>query len=429
VAKWKKWGLAGLGLIMVLGIMAQSALKKVEADLAPVKKADVAATVTEKGRIISRDAGDIFSEVQGKVKRVYVDAGDPVKKGTLLAELDTGDIEQQISRLEGELKAVSGQEEAAQLQGSGSQIRQQQLAVEQARVALSQATSDYNRTRQLYNEGAATAVELEQAGTGLETARKSLAQAEAALTAAKKQSKGNKTNYQGQRESLTAQLNYLQKQKAGARIAAGRDGVVFAKKVREGDMVAPGALLFTVGSLGRVNIEIYVNSNDMANIKQGDEVAVTFKEPGGDRETAGAIAKISPVTEERMSPLGIIEDKIKVTAELRERPAGISLTPGRTVDVSLITRQAKGVPAVPKDAVFTDNGQDFIWVVKKGTASLVRVVKGIEGDELVEIKSGVTVGEEVINDPHQTNLKEGVRVKQRINTKTTSQDMPWDVVF
>lgn len=134
---------------------------------------------------------------------------------------------------------------------------------------------------------------------------------------------------------------------------------------------------------------------------------------GEDIETAGVITKISPVTEERTSPLGIVEDKIKVTVELKKQPEGINLTPGRTVDVTLITRQAGGVLAVPKDALFTDKGEDFVWVVRDGVASIARLEKGIEGDDLLEIKRGVSAGQDVILNPHQTGLKEGIKVKQR----------------
>ncbi|MFZ5639379.1 MAG: efflux RND transporter periplasmic adaptor subunit [Bacillota bacterium] len=410
---WKKWGFAGLGAVLVLGIIAQAVLKKVEVDLAPVKKDDVVATVTEKGRIVSSNAKDIYSEVQGRVKKVNVDTGDTVKQGTVLAELDVADIDQQIARLEGELMAVRGSEEAAQLQGAGSQVKQQQLAVDQARVIFNQANSAYTRTLQLYNEGAATLAELERAQTELATGRKALEQAEAALAAAQKQSKGSGISFRGQRESLEAQLGFLKAQKAKATIITDREGTVFTRKVQEGDMISPGALLFTVGSLGRVEIETYVSSKDIANVKKGDGVTLTFKEPGKDTEAGGVITKVSPVTEERVSPLGIIEDKIKVTVEIKHQPAGVNLIPGRAVDVTITTQRARNVLAVPVDAVFTDRGKDFIWVVKKGTAAPVRVEKGIEGDELVEIKSGVTATDYVILNPHQTDLKEGIKVKQR----------------
>lgn len=412
MAKWKKWGLIGIGAALVIGIAAQALFKGVEVDLAVVRKGNVVATVTEKGRVVSKDTGDIYSEVQGKVKTLHVDAGDTVKKGALLAELDVSAIDEQIARLEGELKAVRGSEESAELQGAGSQVKQQQLAVDQARVALNQANSAYSRLQKLYAEGAVTLAELEQARTDQAAARKTLEQAQAALAAAKKQSQGSALSFQGQKESLTAQLSYLRSQKVKAGITADRDGTVFVKKIRAGDAVAPGDLLFTVGSLGRVNIEAYVNAKDMANVKKGDDAAVVFKEPGEDIKASGVITKVSPVTEEQTSALGIIEDKIKVTIDLKQLPAGINLTPGRSVDVTLITRQAKGVPAVLKDAVFTDKNADYVWVVRNGAASLVRVETGIEGDDLTEIKKGVAAGEDVILNPHQTGLKEGIKVKQ-----------------
>ncbi len=398
--KWKKYGLIGTAVLIVLVAVISSAFKSVDMETAVVKSTPVIATAVEKGRIVSEGTGDVFSQVQGRVKAVYVDEGDSVQPGTVLAEIDAGDIDAQIAQAEGELRAIDG---SSSLSGA-SQVRQQQSALDQARVALNLAKDNYRRIQQLYSEGAATKAELEQAKADMDAKQKAVNQASAAL-------ESSKTQFAGQKESLTARLDYLRSQKGKARITAARSETVLIKKIKEGDVVSPGTLLFSLGSTDRIRIEAYVNSKDMANVRKGSPVTVQFKTPGKDIEAAGAVTKIAPSAEERLSSLGIMEDKIKVTIGLKTRPVGIQVLPGTGVDVTLVTQQTGKVLAVPKEAVFTDKGNDFVWVIRDGKAALAQVEAGIEGDELTEIKKGLSEGEKVVLNPHQDILKEGIRVR------------------
>lgn len=407
--KWGKRALIGIGIIILLVVVVLSKLKPLEVETQKVSKGKVTASVVEKGKVVSEASANIISEVQGKVKEIYVDEGDTVTKGKLLALIDTTDLTARIAQLEGELKSIQGM--ARLSPADNNQVKQQELAVEQARITFGQTKADMDRTQQLFLAGAATAQELEQAKAALETSQKALDQTQSALALAKKQNQGSKLQYQGQMESVQAQLKQLKEQKAKAVIAADRDGVIFTKQVAAGDFVNPGSKLFSLGTMGKMKIETYINSKDIANVRNGSEVGVLFKVPGKEIKIAGLITKIAPATEEKTSSLGIVEDKVKVTVELTKDPGKLKLIPGMTVDVDVITQEADRVISVLKDAVFSDQGKDYVWVVRKGSAALVQVNKGIEGDELVEVKSGLSEGEQVLLNPHLTGLKEGVNVK------------------
>ncbi len=409
--KWKMRSIVGIVILIAAAAGGLSMFKAVQAETVTVKKTNVTATVEEKGRVVSLHTANIFSEVQGKVKKVYVDEGDAVTQGKLLAEIDGGDLEAQITQLAGELKAIEGSGEAAQSMGGAGQVKQLEMALEQAQLSFNQTKSDYDRTQRLYNEGAVPFAQYEQAKTGLETRQKALMQAEAALVAARKQSRGSSLQTAGQRESIQARLNHLREQVNKTKITAGGNGVVFVKKIKAGDYIAPGAMLFTIGNAERVKIEAYVSTKDRVNLRTGNAVTVLFKLPGEDKELPGVITKIAPAAEERESALGILEDKVKVTLELKQYPQGIPVTPGTNVDVTFTTQMVRGVPAISNEAVFTDQEQDYVWVVRNGKATIVRVETGVEGDELVEIRSGLAEGDAVVLNPHQQELKEGVKVK------------------
>ncbi len=406
--KWKKWGLIGLAVIVVAVLAGMSKMKPLEVDAVAVKKVDVKATVQEKGKLINDGDQDIYSELQGKVNQVLVAEGDKVAAGTLLAVLDTADLDAQIKQAEGDLKAAEG----SQLSSSGSdQVKQAQLSLDQALLAKDKAQADLDRTTVLFNGGGATAQELQQAKRDLQNQQKAVEQAVAALNLAKKQSQGSGLQSAGQKESLQARIANLKEQKARARIVASRPGTIFTKKIKAGDYVTVGTLLFSLGGNGKGQIETYVSSKDLANIDRGDTVGVTFKRPGNDLEVPAVIVKIAPSAEEKVSALGVVEDKVKVTVELKTTPKGIKLIPGIEADVTLTTEEAKSVIAAVKDAVFTDNGQDYVWKIGQGKATLTKVGTGVEGDDLIEITKGLTEGDQVLTNPHLTGLQEGIAVK------------------
>lgn len=404
----KKWLWLLLILIIAAGI-GWSKYKGLQAKAFTVTKNSVTTTVTEKGKVVSEGTENIVADLQGTVKSVLVDEGDTVQKGTLLAIMDTSEVEAQIGRLEGELRAASGAELASPAWGN-SQINQQQVSLDRANELLKQAENTYRRNQELYSKGALTYVELEQSATDLATKRKDVAQLQQELSLARQQNKGSKLQYEGQKQSVSAQLNRLRQQKENGKISAGGEGMIFAKKVNSGDYVNSGSVLFVVGNLSDLKIETYISARDILNVKKGDTVTVVFKKSGKDIEAGGVITKISPVTQEVTSALGIIEDKVKITVNLTHKPAGINLIPGMAVDVRIVTEKADNVVALPTDAIFSDQGKDYVWVVRNGSAKMVQVETGIEGDELTEIKHGLAENDIVIVDPHQAELKEGVRV-------------------
>ena len=407
--KWGKKGIIGIIIVVVLMVVALSSFKSVKVDTETARKADVTASVTEKGKVVSEDKADIYSELQGRINQVLVDEGDSVEKGKLLAVLDPADLEAQIAQLEGELKTSKGNELSSPSGGNG-QITQQQLALEQAQANLKRKEADYTRIKKLYSSGAVTMVEFEQAQTDLENSRKEVARLTSILAETRQQSKGSNMQYQGQKESVMAKINHLKLQKDKTRIIAARAGLIFSKKVESGDFVAPGSLLFVLGTPGKLNLEIYINAKDMVNINKGDTVKVVFEKPGKNTETSGQITKIAPATVEITSSLGVIENRIKVTVELMKQPDGVKLIPGMSADITLITQAARNVVEVSKDAVYSDGGKDYVWSVKNGKAALTQVETGVEGDETIEIRKGLAVGDTVIMDPHQTGLQEGVRI-------------------
>lgn len=399
------------GAVLLIGALALSTyLKAVAVEAVEVKRQAVAATVTEKGKVTAPASQEIFSEGTGKIIKIFAEEGDQIKAGNILAQLDTSDIDAQISQVEGEIKALQGGVLTSPGVGR-SQVQQQQIAVEEARTALTQAQKEYNRTSNLYQEGAATQAEFDQAQNNMEIKKKALAQAEASLKVTQEQNQGTSLQYQGQKESLEAKRRSLQNQKQKNTIVSSSSGTVLNKEIKQGDYVTAGQKLFSVGDTKNLNIETYLITRDVYNVRKGDQVRVVLNTPGGkDIYTEGKIAKISPATVEKTSALGVVEEKVKVTVELIKVPQGINLFPGMEVDVDITTQKAEGVMAIPTEAIFSDKGENYVWLIQDGKAKTIQIETGIEGDVLTEIKEGLKEGAVIILNPHDPGLKENVRV-------------------
>jgi len=406
----KKWIIGGVILLVVLSLVTASKFKAVQADKVEVKVTEVTSTVVEKGTVTSNNTG-VFSEVQGTVEAIHVEEGQTVQKGQVLADIDLGDIDSRIAQLEGQLRAIEGSEQSAGYQNGQNQIKQQQLAVEQAEVALDLAQTDYDRMEKLFSQGAVTLAELEKTKADVDIKQKALEQANFLLKSIQGQSQGSKINFQGQRESVLARLQQLQTEKTKARILAETKNVVFVKKIKVGDYVTPGTMLFSLGQQESQEIETYVGSSETAYLKIGDKVVVEFKLPGQDLSVTGKISKIAPIAEKVVTALGISEPKIKINVALETLPDNFNVIPGADVDVTFTTQRHSNVVAIPKEALFSDKGKDYVWLVDNGTAVLKQIQKGSDGDELTIIKTGLAKGDLVLLNPHQEDLQPGIRIK------------------
>ena len=416
--KWLKLSLWGLGLLIVIGMLVYSKFQPVVVQTVQATTWDVVVTVEEKGKVVNQNNIDISSDIQGKVISIGAEVGDTVNTKTVLLKVDTRDLKAQIAQLKGELKAIQGTQTATAGDPNQNQIKQQQNILEQANVALSLSREALKRAKQLFAEGAISNTEIEQCQADYDTKEQAFAEAQTSLTEARvelatltRQKGGSNLQYQGQKESITAKIKYLEEQVLKANIKAPMAGIILAKNIKLGDYVNAGSLLFVLADNNNYHIETYIRSKDIANVKKDALVEVIFKAGDKDLKVLGKISKIAPVAEEQISALGISEDKIRIDIQLQTTPNGINIIPGMNADVIVTTQKATNVVNVIKDAVFNDAGNSFLWVVKDNKATLTEVEKGIEGDTLLEIKHGLQAGELVILTPHLAELKEGLKVK------------------
>ncbi|WP_338824273.1 Macrolide export protein MacA [Moorella humiferrea] len=337
-----------------------TAVPPVAVELAQVKRGSIAQAVRVTGIVRAGTTVQVMAAATGKVKAVYVNVGDKVSQGQVIAELDN---------------AV----QAASLEQAQATLEQAQLGLEQAGAALKQAeaqaamdAANLQRIQTLFDQGAASRQQLDAANLAATVSRENLAAARASMEAARARIAAAEA---GVRQAQTALDNTY--------VKAPVDGEVAAR------LVEPGALaqgpLVTLVTTGSLQVEIGVTEEDVNYLKPGGEVNVEI--PAVDGKLQGRVASVGPAAEEASRVF-------KVKIDLPDPPAGVK--PGMTATVTYTTRRVDNALLVPKNAVVKRGTQDVVYTVVNGKAVGRPVTTGVAGDEKVEIVKGLAAGDSII---------------------------------
>jgi RND family efflux transporter MFP subunit len=294
---------------------------------------------------------NIQPQVDGFVREIMVMAGDRVRAGQPLVQIDP-------------------EKQQATVSGSQSQRASREADLEFARQQLA-------RMQKLFDAGAVSRAELEQAETAVKTA-------DAQLAAVNSQIRENQV-----------QLQYY-------RLTAPTDGIVGDLEVRPGDRVTPSTRITTIDAAEGLEAYISVPLERASALRPG--LTVELLDMDGNVMSSNPITFIAPRADDATQ-------SILVKATLRTRPPGIRVQ--QYVRARIVWSNAPAI-AVPVVAVNRISGQYFIFVAEQGQGGVVAKQKPITVGDLIGdsyiVRSGVKEGEKVIVSNIQ-KLQDGVPVK------------------
>ncbi|MBC8121551.1 MAG: efflux RND transporter periplasmic adaptor subunit [Gemmatimonadaceae bacterium] len=302
----------------------------------------------------------INAPVAGRVLRLAVQSGQPVKTGQMLVVLDSPEIRQ----LAVEQERVRA-ESRAQVNAAGS------------RVNLAKST--YEREKEL------VALKI-SARKDFQVAEAELRQAEAELAVAR-------SRLQLSGSALRSRLAGLGQGRALADgsvvLTSPLSGVVTRQQVTAGEAVEPGKTLFDVVNTTQVWATAQVYEKDLGRIRIGQSIeVVTQSYPG--RTFKGAIQSIDPVIDPETRTLAV--------RAVLDNPQGL-LKPQMFATLRLVTGQGKPVIVVPSSAVLNVDGKTLVYIQNGDDAfEAQEVVLGTTVGDSVEVKKGVQAGDKVVSE-------------------------------
>ena len=342
--------------------------------LAKVEKGDLAKSVVATGKIEPITKVEIKSKASGIVKKLYLDAGEKVKTGQLLAELDKEEIQARVSQAEAALQAAKANVERAKVDAMGPDV-----------PLLLRA---YERAQQMAKEGVVSQAALDDAQRNYELAVNKQNMAKASLTQA-----------QAQVQQSRATLEQLQQEYRNSTITSPMDGVVLSRPVEVGDAVSSilvlgssATLVMTLGDTSEVYVKGKVDESDIAKVYLGQPARIKV-ESFKDQTFNGKVTKISPLGVEKDN-VTTFEVRVSVTNDKGDLKAAM------TANAEIILEEHKGTLIIPEGAILYDKDKNASVEVPdphgKDGKRKVAVKIGVSNGAKTEVLSGLKEGDQVI---------------------------------
>ena len=352
-------------LAMILGFAACDSAKtaapkapEVVRNVAVIKTAGatVPDVVTALGTIRALQSSQLSAQVMGVITTVNVREGDFVKRGQLLVELDSSQAQAALERAEASAIAAGHELAAAESERNIANTTLQRYTSLFERKSVSPQEYDEVKAR---SAGATARADAAKAGE---------AQARAAVAQAK------------------TSLSYT-------RIRAPFDGVVTERKIDPGAMASPGTPLVTVETFGKFRAEVLVDESNLRFVKEGQHVQVRL-DAYPDQPIAARVAQIVPAADSG-SRTFLLKLDLPANPALR---SGLSVT-------AMFPRGNRETLMIPQHAVVDRGAMKGVYVLDQNqVASLRYVTLGQAGDGTVEVLSGLSANERIVESPADREL-------------------------
>ena len=379
---------AVVALVVVAVAATRGGTKIDPTKLAKVEKGDLAKSVVATGKVTPITKVEIKSKASGIVKKLYVDAGDRVKKDQVLAELDRDEIEAQVNSARAQLLSAESNQKAAEADMKRAEVDAQGVDIPTLQRA-------YERAQDMAKSGVVSASALDDAQRAyiLAVNKRDVAKAQLVVNKAKV------AQAQADVQKSSATLKQLEEQLSYTTIVAPIDGIVLSRDVEMGDAVSSilvmgsaATLVMTIGDTSEVYVKGKVDESDIGKVYLGQPARIrveTFK----DKTFTGHVTKISP--------MGLEKDNV-TTFEVRvsiNNPGG-ELKAEMTANAEIILDEHKNVLMIPEGAIMYDKDKKASTEIpdpkaKEGKRKVALTI-GISNGAKTEVLSGLKEGDQVV---------------------------------
>jgi RND family efflux transporter MFP subunit len=331
------------------------------------------------GNIQAVAEGPILARASGYIRKRYVDIGDRVKAGQVVAEIEAPELDQQITQAQ------------AAIDQAKSSVQQAEAAVQQGRANENLARLTGGRMANLLMRGVVSKQDNDNAQAQLAAQQanvQALLQSVEALHSGVAAAQAN-----------LARLNQL---KTYLIVRAPFDGVITLRNVDTGALVNEGStLLFRVAQTGSLRTYINLPQADAESVRVGQRAVISIAELPG-RKFDGVVTRTSnsldPATRTLLTEVQV------------PNPNGV-LMPGMYADVDLTVPRKNPPLLIAGDTlVVRTDGPQVAVVASDGTVHFAHIQLGRDFGDHIEVLSGLAEGQQLAVNPSDI-VREGVRVR------------------
>jgi RND family efflux transporter MFP subunit len=330
-------------------------------------------TLVATGYVYSRRKANVSPKINGRIARLYVQEGDHVKDGQLVAELETGDAQAQLAQVRADIAAAKAR-------------------VERARADVIDADAKLKREAALLERGAGTEMAHTDAQLRLDTNKAQLAAAEAEARAAE-------ARWQAAQVTLD-----------NCKVRTPFAGIIVQKLLEVGEAsnaASPG--IFTIADLADLEVRADVSEAQFSKVRVGTPAEILL-DAFPDKRFRGEVSEI------RQS---IDRAKAAATVKVKFSDDASGVLPDMAAKVSFLTKKLddaalKQQPklVVSSDALLVDHGRTIVFTVDGERVHAVEVVTGAKLGQVTELKNGPPPGARVVRNP-SSELRDGSPIKEK----------------
>ena len=349
--------------------------EKVEFITKKAKKGSFSKKVDATGEIFATELIDVGAQVSGQIKKLYVKLGDQVKKGDMIASIDSSTQQNSIDNKEAQLAIYKAQ-------------------LESAKVALNIAKTQFDRENALFSKNATSKQEFESAKNTFSSNSAKIKELEAQI---------KQTNI----ELSTAKINL-----GYTKITAPRDGTVVSVQVEEGQTVNANQTtptIVNIADLSHVKMKMQIAEGDITKIKVGTPVeysilseptkkfqtTVSSIDPGLTTLSDGSYGSSGSSKSSYSSSSSSSSAVYYYAQSIVDNKDGI-LRIGMTTQNELLIANVEDAIIVPSIGIKKDENGTFVYVLKDGKPVKTAVKTGIKDNLDTQIISGINEGDEII---------------------------------
>ena len=365
----------GVGGYFVYDKFFKAKDEKVEFITKKAKKGSFSKKVDATGEIFATELIDVGAQVSGQIKKLYVKLGDQVKKGDMIASIDSSTQQNSIDNKEAQLAIYKAQ-------------------LESAKVALNIAKTQFDRENALFAKNATSKQEFESAKNTFSANSAKIKELEAQI---------KQTNI----ELSTAKINL-----GYTKITAPRDGTVVSVQVEEGQTVNANQTtptIVNIADLSHVKMKMQIAEGDITKIKVGTPVeysilseptkkfqtTVSSIDPGLTTLSDGSYGSSSSNKSSYSSSSSSSSAVYYYAQSIVDNKDGI-LRIGMTTQNELLIANVEDAIIVPSIGIKKDENGTFVYVLKDGKPVKTAVKTGIKDNLDTQIISGINDGDEII---------------------------------
>ncbi|MFG1339630.1 efflux RND transporter periplasmic adaptor subunit [Xanthobacter autotrophicus] len=306
----------------------------------------------------------VTSRIQGFLKSIEVDRNDVVKRGQVLARLESVDLQNQLATAEAQASAA-----ALGITGSESERARAKAGFDRAKI-------EFERRTTLARTNVISPAELTTAESNFLQAQADMARADAAIERSKAELLAQQAN-----------VKVLEARLADATITAPLDGVVISRERNPGDLLLPGANLMQVVELSTIIISARFDESARSAIRPGQPARIRFASDPT-RVWTGRVLRLSRQVDQETR-----EFTIDITLDALPESWAI----GQRANVAVEAQSPAVAIGVPETFVTRRDGRAGVWLARSGRATWTPVSLGYTSGTNIEVSRGLKAGDVVLS--------------------------------